>query len=385
MGTLEDTVIYLDNAATTYPKNSDCLRQALEQYLALGASPGRGGYDRAMESEEAVAAVRTRIARFFGAGQDTRVCFANNATDALNTLIQGLVSPGSHVVSSRLEHNSILRPLHHLHKQGLITFDLVPFDAQGFITPAAVAAAIKPETCLVILTHASNVLGTVQPVRQIGEICRAHKVPLVLDVAQSAGVVPIYMQEWDVQGIAFTGHKSLLGPTGIGGLVVTPEIDPLPSRFGGTGIDSLNLFQPLIFPYRLEAGTVNLLGIIALGESLAYIESRYEAAFLREVALLQQLRDGLRPCRRIRILALDELQDHLPILTCTVDGMASTDIGSILDGDFDIAVRTGLHCAPLVHADLGTFDNGAIRFSLGSFTTEAEIAQTVRAMSIIAA
>ncbi|RPH41765.1 MAG: aminotransferase class V-fold PLP-dependent enzyme, partial [Desulfobulbaceae bacterium] len=259
MGTLEDTVIYLDNAATTYPKNSDCLRQALEQYLALGASPGRGGYDRAMESEEAVAAVRTRIARFFGAGQDTRVCFANNATDALNTLIQGLVSPGSHVVSSRLEHNSILRPLHHLHKQGLITFDLVPFDAQGFITPAAVAAAIKPETCLVILTHASNVLGTVQPVRQIGEICRAHKVPLVLDVAQSAGVVPIYMQEWDVQGIAFTGHKSLLGPTGIGGLVVSPEIDPLPSRFGGTGIDSLNLFQPLIYPYRLEAGTVNLL------------------------------------------------------------------------------------------------------------------------------
>ncbi|MDP3480974.1 MAG: aminotransferase class V-fold PLP-dependent enzyme [Desulfoprunum sp.] len=377
-------MIYLDNAATTYPKAGDCLRQALEEYLELGASPGRGGYDRAVESEVVVAAERSRIARFFGAGKEARVCFGSNATDALSTLIQGLVSPGTHVVSSRLEHNSILRPLHHLEKQGVIAFDLVPFDAHGFIDPATVAAAIRPETRLVILSHASNVLGTVQPAKKIGEICRAHNVPLILDVAQSAGAVPINMQDWDVQGIAFTGHKSLLGPTGIGGLVITPEIDPLPSRFGGTGVDSLNPFQPLVYPNRLEAGTVNLLGIIGLGKSLEYIGPRYQAAFVREMALLQQLRDGFTCCRRIRLFPVDDLQNHLPLLTCTVDGMASTDVGAILDGDFGIAVRTGLHCAPLVHEDLGTLENGAIRFSLGVFTTEAEISETVRAMSIIA-
>ncbi len=377
-------MIYLDNAATSYPKAGDCLRQALEEYLELGASPGRGGYDRAVESEAVVSHVRRQIARFFGAGDGAHVCFTSNATEALNILIQGLVSPGAHVVSSRLEHNSVLRPLHHLHKQGVITFDLVPFNEQGFIDPATIAAAIRPETRLVILSHASNVLGTIQPVKRIGEICRTHKVPLILDVAQSAGAVPIDMQDWHVQGIAFTGHKSLLGPTGIGGLVITPDIDPVPTRFGGTGVDSLNPYQPLNYPSRLEAGTINLLGIIGLGKSLDFVEGRQHASHLREMALLQNLHDGLKRLNRVRLFTANDLSNHLPLLTCTVDGMARSDVGAILDGDFGIAVRTGLHCAPLVHEDMGTLKNGAIRFSLGPFTTTADIAETVRAMAIIA-
>jgi cysteine desulfurase family protein len=377
-------MIYLDNAATTWPKDGDCLRRAMEDYLRLGASPGRGGYDRAMESEEAVAGVRARIARFFGAGKDARVCFAANATDALNTLIQGLATSGSHIVSSRLEHNSVLRPLHHLRQRRVITFDLVPFDARGCIDPVAVAAAIRPSTRLVVLTHASNVLGTVQPVAEIAAICRRCGVPLIIDVAQSAGMVPIDMQGWDVQGLAFTGHKSLLGPTGIGGMVLAPGIDPLPSRFGGTGIDSINPFQPLAYPERLETGTINLLGILALGRSLEAIEHRYETALAREMALLHQLRDGLARCRRIRLFAAEDLQHRLPILTCTVADMNSSDAGAILDGDFGIAVRSGLHCAPLVHTDLGSLQSGAIRFSLGPFTTETDIAEAVRAMTIIA-
>ena len=378
-------MIYLDNAATTWPKNGDCLRQALEDYLRLGASPGRGGYDMAVESEEAVTAVRSRIATFFGAGGDARVCFAANATDALNTLIQGLATPGAHIVSSRLEHNSVLRPLHHLERQGLITLTLVPFDAGGFIDPAAVAAAIRPATRLVLLTHASNVLGTVQPVAEIGAICRRCGVPLVIDAAQSAGMVPIDMADLDVQGLAFTGHKSLLGPTGVGGMVLAPGIDPLPSRFGGTGIDSASPFQPLAYPERLEAGTINLLGILALGRSLAAIKHRYQDDLSREMALLRRLRDGLARCRRLRLFAAEDLDDnHLPILTCTVEGMNSIDVGAILDGDFGIAVRAGLHCAPLVHTDLGTQESGTIRFSLGPFTTEADIVEVVRAMTIIA-
>ncbi len=377
-------MIYLDNAATSFPKHGDCLRQALEEYLEIGASPGRGSYDRAVQSEAVVAAVRQKIGRFFGAGPEAHVCFTANATEALNILIQGLVRPGAHVVSSCLEHNSVLRPLHHLRQQGLITFDLVPFNARGFIEPTTIAAAIRPETRLVVLSHASNVLGTIQPVQSIGQICRDQQVPLILDVAQSAGAIPLAMLDWQVQGLAFTGHKSLLGPTGIGGLVISPEMDPLPTRFGGTGVDSLNLFQPLSYPSRLEAGTLNLLGIIGLGRSLDHIESRYEEDHFRKIVLLQRLREGLEPLGRIRLFPTGDPANHLPLLTCTVEGMASSDVGTILDGDFGIAVRTGLQCAPLVHKALGTEAQGAIRFSLGSFTTEAEIDETIRAMALIA-
>lgn len=377
-------MIYLDNAATSFPKPAECLRNALERYLQIGASPGRGGYDRAVEAEAAVSAVRKKLARFFGADENHRVCFTSNATDALNLLLQGLLQPGDHVVSSRLEHNSVLRPLHHLQKEGRISFDLVPFNPDGFIEPDRVSAAMRPATRLVILTHASNVLGTVQPVEGIAAVCRARGVPLVLDASQSAGVVPIRMNAWDVQGLAFTGHKSLLGPTGIGGLVLSPELDPEPSRFGGTGIDSRNLYHTREYPYRLEAGTINLLGILGLEASLDYVDQSYTASYTREMSLLRKLRDGLAAFPRMRLYCAERLDHHLPVLTCTAANRHSEDVGAILDGDFGIAVRAGLHCAPLVHQDLGTIEKGAVRFSLGPFTTEAEIDAAVEAMRAVA-
>ncbi len=377
-------MIYLDNAATSNPKPGECLRRALDRYLQLGASPGRGGYDRAVQAEAAVSTVRQQLARFFEAGEDAHVCFAANATDALNTLILGLVEPGDHVISSRLEHNSVLRPLHHLRQQGIISLDLVPFDSRGYIDPAEIAARIRPETRLVVITHASNVLGTVQPVAQIGTTCRQHAIPLLLDAAQTAGCVPIDMQAWNVRGLAFTGHKSLLGPTGIGGLVLAPDLHPQPTRFGGTGIDSANPLQPLFYPSRLEAGTINLLGILGLAETLDFVESHREEHFGREMQLFRQLVDGLKRLPRVQLYAADSTADHLPVLSCTVQGIAATDVGAILDGDFEIAVRTGLQCAPLVHEDLGTLANGTIRFSLGPFTSEADIDSAVRAMTAIA-
>ncbi|RPJ75940.1 MAG: aminotransferase class V-fold PLP-dependent enzyme [Desulfobacteraceae bacterium] len=377
-------MIYLDNAATSFPKPAECLRQAVERYLEMGASPGRGGYDMAVEAEAAVSAVRRKLRRFFGAGDDHRVCFAHNATDALNSLLQGLLRPGDHVVSTRLEHNSVLRPLHHLRKEGRIRFDLVPFDSSGFIEPEKVAAALKPETRLVILTHASNVLGTVQPVAEIAAACRARGVPLVLDASQSAGVVPIRIDKWGVQGLAFTGHKSLLGPTGIGGLVLGPALDPEPTRFGGTGVDSRSPFHTLEYPFRLEAGTINLLGVLGLEASLDYVSRSSSASYSRELLLLKRLREGLRILPRVRLLCADRLDRRLPVLTCTVADRSSEDVSAILDGDFGIAVRAGLHCAPLVHQDLGTIEKGAVRFSLGPFTTDAEIDATIGAMRAIA-
>ena len=378
-------MIYLDNAATSFPKPGDCLRRALERYLAQGASPGRGGYDWAVQAEADVSAVRLRLARFFGAGDKAQVCFSANATDALNTLIQGLLAPGDHVISSRLEHNSVLRPLHHLRQQGVIDLDLLPFDGRGYIDPASLVPCIRPQTRLVVITHASNVLGTVQPIAEIGAICSRHGIPLILDAAQSGGCIKVGMLDWHVQGLAFTGHKSLLGPTGIGGLVLAPDLHPRPTRFGGTGINSADPLQPLSYPSRLEAGTINLLGIVGLAETLGFVESSYESHYLREMHLLARLIDGLKTLPRLRLYGSESLVDRLPLLSCSVDGIAATDVGAILDGDFDIAVRGGLQCAPLVHKDLGTFDGGGtVRFSLGPFSTEADIDAALRAMTAIA-
>jgi cysteine desulfurase / selenocysteine lyase len=325
------------------------------------------------------------LIRFFGADAHYPLCFGSNATDALNTLIQGLTEPGDHVISTCLEHNSVLRPLHHLHVQGRIEFDLAEFDANGFVSPDDIAALIRPNTRLVIINHASNVLGTVQPVAAIGEICRNADIPLILDVSQSAGILPIDMKIWNISGLAFTGHKSLLGPSGIGGLIIQPDLPIRTTRFGGTGIDSANLFHTQTFPYRLEAGTLNLLGILAMGESMAYLQKLETQGYrTREMALLKQLRDGLSEIDGIDLYAAQSLENHIPLITCNVRGHAAADVGAILDGDFNIAVRTGLHCAPLVHERLGTAPNGAIRFSLGVFNSQAQIDTAIRAMSIIA-
>jgi cysteine desulfurase family protein len=378
-------MIYLDNAATSFPKPAESLRAALERFLQLGASPGRGGYDLAVEAEAAVSAVRRKVCRFFGADESDRVCFTSNATDGLNILIQGLLRPGDHVVSSRLEHTSVLRPLHHLRDSRGISFDLVRFNTDGFVEPETVDTAITPATRLVILTHASNVIGTVQPVQEISNVCRARGVPLILDASQSAGAVPMRVKEWGVQGIVFTGHKSLLGPTGIGGLLLSPELDPEPTRFGGTGVDSKSLYHTRDYPHRLEAGTINLFGVLGLEAGLDYLEQTQAASYAREMVYLATLRDGLRRLPSVRVYCADRLENHLPVLTCTVGDRASADVAAILDGDYGIAVRAGLHCAPLVHRDLGTSEKGAVRFSLGPFTTEAEIDATLEAMAAVAA
>lgn len=383
---MTDKLIYLDNAATTFPKPLPVLGRMVETYGRIGASPGRGGYDLAAEAEEFVSKTRQKVARFFGSADPDRVIFTGNATDALNTVLQGLLRPGDHVVSTRLEHNSVLRPLYHLRRKGVIEYDLVPFDGKGFVDPADIIAAMRPNTKLVIVTHASNVLGTVQPVREIGERCAERRVPLVIDAAQSAGVVPIDMEAWRIAGVAFTGHKSMLAPTGIGGLVLDRRMDAIrPSRFGGTGVDSASPVHTEDFPYRLEAGTLNLMGIIGLSGSLDFLEDRdIRSIHAEEMRLLEKLRDGLSLIDGIELYCAEDLSNHLGLVTANVIGMDPDDVGAILDGDFGIAVRVGLHCAPLVHEDLGTSPRGAVRFSIGPFNTGDEIDRTLGAMAEIA-
>lgn len=382
---MTERLVYLDNAATTYPKPIEVLREAIETYARVGVSPGRGSHDLAMQAGDLVDRARAKVARFFGAPDPTRVAFAANATDALNTAIQGLVRPGDHVVATRLDHNSVLRPLHHLAERGVITYDLAPFDGGGFVEPDAVAALLRPNTRAVVLCHASNVLGTIQPIAEIARRCAERGVPVILDAAQSAGQVPVGMAELGVAAIAFTGHKSLYGPSGIGGLIVAPELELATTRFGGTGMDSASLVHTQTYPLRLEAGTLNLLGVIGLSLGIDFVLLRGVAAVHRqEMALLRRLRDGLAASPAVTLYCADDLTDHLPVLTVNVAGVHPQDVGAILDGDFGIAVRVGLHCAPMVHRDLGTIERGAVRFSLGAFTTADEIDLAVEAMLAIA-
>jgi cysteine desulfurase/selenocysteine lyase len=374
-------IIYLDNAATTFPKPHEVLSEMHEVYARLGVSAGRGTYDLAAQAEETVSEVRNQICEFFGGDDPERVVFAYNATDALNTLILGLVTPGCHIVSSRLEHNSVLRPLHHLRREGIISYDLVPFDAQGFINPHDVADSIRPETKMVILTHASNVLGTIQPVEEVGIICRESGVPLILDVTQTAGVLPINMKILGVDAVAFTGHKALMGPTGIGGLVLRSGLDIRPTRFGGTGMDSSSLLQTETYPFRLEAGTINLLGIIGLSAGIHYvIKHGLENTYQNEMSLLKRLRDGLAELEPVHMYCGDNLDNHVAVLLCNIEGMDARDLGDILDGDFHVAARSGLHCAPLVHLDLGTSPSGGVRVSPGPFNTSRDVDVVVDAM-----
>jgi len=359
----------------------------VEQFAAMGVSPGRGSYDAALAASDFINETRIKLARFFGAPDADRVIFTANATDSLNTALLGILKPGDHVITTRLEHNSVLRPLYHLQQNKIITCSIVSFDQEGFINPKDIEDAIRPETRLVVMTHASNVLGTIQPVEQVGRICKARGIDLVVDASQSAGQIPVNMAEMNASALVFTGHKSLYGPPGIGGLVLHPCLEIEPSRFGGTGIVSSSLVHTRDFPHRLEAGTHNLMGIIGLSLAMDYLFKKgISSLHEQEMVLMQQLYQGLCAIKGVTLYGGSRMRSdrHLAVLCANLKSLGSADLGAILDGDFDIAVRVGIHCAPLVHESLGTADTGAVRFSLGIFNTRAEIASTVEAMAEIA-
>lgn len=382
----DPSVIYLDNAATSWPKPPGAIAAMCAAYAAGGVSPGRSSHRLAREAEARSADLRRRLGDFFGGEDPERVVFCHNATQALNTLLLGVVRPGMHIVSSVAEHNSVLRPLHHLQQQGLASVDFVPLDDQGVVAPAAVAARLRPETGFVILNHVSNVTGLVQPVAEIAAVCRRQKVPLFLDASQSAGVLPIDMQALGVSALAFTGHKSLLGPTGIGGLVLTAGVDPAPTRFGGTGFDSRSLAHPAAYPFRLEAGTLNILGILGLHAGLDYIaQAGRDAILTHERMLAARLITGLGAVPGVRVHYAASRAPRVGVVSCELENTVAEDAAEILDGEFRIAVRAGLHCAPLMHRHMGTERHGTLRFSVGPFTTLAEIDQAVTAVTQIAA
>jgi cysteine desulfurase family protein len=380
-------LIYLDNSATSFPKPEEVYQFMDTFYRKHGVNPGRSGFDAAIETEELVFNTRKLLTSLFNGDDPNRLTFSYNASDSLNMIIQGLAEKGDHIITTKLEHNSVLRPLHHLNINGIIDVDHLPFNNQGFIDPEDIKKAIKSNTKMVVINHCSNVIGTIQPITEIGKICKEAGVILVVDASQSAGNIPIDIKEMNIDVLIFTGHKCLMGPTGIGGSYVMEHVPVKSTRFGGTGVRSAQKTHLEEFPYRLECGTLNLQGVAGLNAGVTWIkEQGIENLHQKEMLLWDKLRKGIQNIENVTTYCAESTVNHNPVLSFNIKGFDSADVGMMLDVDYNIACRTGLHCAPLVHEVLGTDKiHGSVRLSLGAFTTENEIETAIEAVADIAA
>jgi cysteine desulfurase family protein len=379
-------VIYLDNAATSFPK-PEGVYAALDRFARHSlANPGRAGHKMALAAEHALDDARHRLNRFFNGRSPDRWVFTLNGTDALNMAFKGVLNDGDHVVTTDLEHNSVSRPLVALAEAGRITLTRVAADGGGTVDPAVVEAAMTPKTRLVAITHASNVLGTVQPVAEIGRIVRGRDALFLVDAAQTAGVVPIDVQALCIDLLAFPGHKCLFGPTGTGALYVGPRAHLRPWREGGTGGDSSTPTQPTEFPYYLEGGTPNVLGVAGMVAGLDFVEERGPDAIRRhEVELCDRLRLGLAELPGFEVFGHADPTRRVGTVSFRCEALPAGDLGAILDESFDIAVRPGLHCAPYVHKALGSYPDGLVRVSPGPFSTAADIDRLAAALQEVTA
>ncbi|HHT9152150.1 MAG TPA: aminotransferase class V-fold PLP-dependent enzyme, partial [Candidatus Hypogeohydataceae bacterium YC40] len=346
---------------------------------------GRAGYRLSMEAEREIEMTRKALAEFFGARDTQRLVFTLNATDAINMAIKGLLKPGDHVITTYLEHNAVTRPLNSLEKQGVITISRVRPSPQGFIGPGDIEKAVTPKTRLIAIVHASNVLGTVQPLRAIGQLARERDLIFLIDAAQSAGLWPINVEEQCIDLLAFTGHKALFGPPGTGGLYVSERVELRPWREGGTGVDSQNPVQPKEMPYRLEGGTPNFVGLVGLKAGVEFVSRMGIHNIQRHgQGLIHHLFHCLEDDKRFILYGPPSTENRSPILSLNINGMEPQVVGTILDESFGIAVRSGLHCAPGTHRETGSFPQGTLRISTGFFNTEDDIAQVALALKEIA-
>ena len=372
-------MIYLDNAATSFPKPG-CTVQAMTSALTnCGANPGRSGHKLAIEAGRIMEGCREEIANMLGEADASRVAFAQNATDALNMAIHGVLRSGDHVISTLIEHNSVLRPLSELSRSGVITLTLVPPDGDGRIQVQDIEHALTPRTRLVAMTHMSNVLGIAQDVAAVGAMCRRRGVLLLVDCAQTAGHLPLTPRAWGCSLLAMPGHKGLLGPHGTGALWVAPGVTLAPLRQGGTGSVSESMFQPRMMPDSLESGTQNLPGIAGLHAGMRFALAHRAQVHEQTIALCATMREELLNLPGVRVYT----QPGASLVSFNIGGIASQEAASALDG-LGIAVRGGLHCAPGVHRFLGTLSCGAVRVSPGFLNTREDAMALVRAVSRIA-
>ena len=377
--------IYLDNASTSFPK-APTVATAMSDYITnRGININRGSYALAYDVEDIIYTTRQRLHPLFNGHDPAHVIFTQNVTMSLNMVIKGLLKAGDHILVSSMEHNAVMRPLTQQLDKG-ITFDIIPCDVTGSIQLESIETLIRPNTVAMIINHASNVCGTVQPIESIGAICKAHNLHFILDAAQTAGVIPIDVKACHINALCFTGHKGLLGPQGIGGIILTKEIAQIltPLIAGGTGSFSHLETMPTHMPDAFEAGTLNLPGIIGLNEGLSYIESvGMKNIHNHELTLTKTFLEGLRSITGINIIGKQDIQDRTAVVSITIDGMDPASIAYELESTYHIMTRVGLHCAPRAHQTLGTYPEGTVRFSFGYANTLEEVDMALSALHTI--
>jgi cysteine desulfurase family protein len=377
--------IYFDNAATSWPK-PPAVREAMAAYFSeAGGNPGRSGHRMAIAAARLVALAREALASLFNASDPSRFVFTHNATHALNLALYGLLRQGDHVVTTTLEHNSVMRPLRHLETLG-VEVTRVACSPDGLVDVDEVASEFQPSTRLLVSTHGSNVAGTLVPVDALGRLARERNIIYLVDAAQTAGTVPIDLGRVDVDLLAFSGHKGLLGPTGTGALYIREGIALPPLFRGGTGSDSAYDVQPSFMPDAHESGTLNVAGLAGLTAGVRFVsEIGIEKVRAHEQALVAQFLAAAAPMPGITLYGPHDAARHCGVVSFNIAGAAPSEVALILDDTFEIMARSGLHCAPAAHRALGTFPIGTIRFGFGWFNTSAEVRRSVEALGEIAA
>ena len=379
--------VYLDNAATSWPK-PPAVGAALLAYLnEVGANPGRSGHRLSIEAGRLVDSARDAVAELFHAADPLRVVFGANATEALNLALHGLLRPGDHVITSSMEHNSMMRPLRQLEKDG-VEVTVVACAPDGTLDPAQVEVAIRGNSKLIALTHTSNVVGTLLPIADVGAIARRHGLLTLVDTAATAGAVPIDMDRDGIDLLAFTGHKALLGPTGTGGLVLGERVDAAQMRAlkqGGTGSHSSSEEQPEFLPDKFESGTLNVLGLAGLEAGIRWVMERsVESIHSRHQEILKLFIDGLSAISGVTLYGTRDPLRQTDTLAFNIGGLSSSEVGFLLDDEFNIQTRIGLHCAPAAHQTIGTWPHGSVRFAPGIFTSNEEISYALAAVEQLA-
>ncbi len=386
-------MIYFDNAATSWPKPPGVAEAMVHFLNQVGANPGRAAHRRAVESGRILYDAREAVCELFHAPDPLRLVFGKNVTEALNLALRGLLRHGDHVVTSSMEHNSMMRPLRALERQygpssGGVRVTAVACSPQGALNPADVEAAMRPDTKLVALNHASNVVGTLLPVGEVGAICRERDLLLLVDAAQTGGAYPIDVQADRIDLLAFTGHKSLGGPMGTGGLIVGRRVDETqlePLVRGGTGSRSEHEVQPDFLPDMCESGTPNVVGVAGLRAGVRWVLERGVGTIrAHEVALAQALIDGLRAIPGVTVYGTLDAELQTATVSFNIAGMATSEVGLRLDDEYGIMCRVGLHCAPTAHRTIGTFPGGTVRFGLSAFNTMDEVETALAAVETLA-
>ncbi len=373
-------MIYLDNGATSFPKPESVYSRVDEVLRTVGGNPGRASHRMALEADRVVFGARESLAFLLNINDAERLVFTKNATEGINIALKGLIKPGDHIITTSFEHNSVARPIKRLEEEGVSVTRISGTD--GLISLEEVKAAIKAETKLVCITHASNVFGAIQPARDIAKLCKDKGVLFMLDASQTAGALPLDLSTLGADIVAGTGHKALFGPQGTGFLYLAEGIEPLPLLDGGTG----EIVDILPLPERLEAGTMNMPGLAGLGAGVDFLlETGIDKVRAHEVTLTVMLLDDLAAIEGLTIIGPTEPELKVPLVSFTLAGKEPREIGLSLDNDYDIMVRTGTHCAPEAHKTAGTFPNGTVRVSAGFFNTKEDIERLLFAVREIAA